>query len=139
MKYLFIPVIAASMASFASARAETSVPDLSKYQCYKVDMVGLHISQEDSFAGRGFPHVFAQPSTRSKRLGTTAEIVTVAWPLIRENGFVQILWSQKAAWVAEATLIPLRNADGSVGGCKLTWKQPGRIQMELDPGTAVRY
>ncbi|MBB4200192.1 hypothetical protein CCR94_02190 [Rhodoblastus sphagnicola] len=133
---LFLPVLTTSI----SANAQTALPDLSKYQCYKIDMVGLHISEEDAFYGRGFPHVFAQPSTASKKKGTAIGIVYVKWPLVTVNGFVKILrGTNQDGWVAETTVVPLRKADGSVGGCTLSWREPGRIQFHLEPGTAVRY
>ena len=54
MKFRLSIICMIAAASFG-AHAETANPDLSHYQCYKVDTVGLHITQEDAFAGRGFP------------------------------------------------------------------------------------
>lgn len=133
-------LICAFLSSGHATWAQNSYPDLSKYQCLKVNESALHITQEDAFVGKGFPHVFAEPTSASRALGTTSEIVTVAWPLIKTNGFVQVLWgSNRVGWVAATTLIPLRKKDGSIGGCTLRWREPGRIEMSLDPGVAVQY
>ncbi|MCW2318888.1 hypothetical protein M2322_004457 [Rhodoblastus acidophilus] len=140
MKRMSFAIILSVLTMSISAHAQTALPDLSKYQCYKVDIANLHISEEDAFYGRGFPNVFAQPSTASKKMGKAIGIVYVRWPLVKANGFVKILRGiNQDGWVAETTVIPLRKADGSVGGCTLSWREPGRIQFHLEPGTAVRY
>ena len=140
MNKLFFFAAITALTGSIGAHAQNVLPDLSKYQCYKIDTAGLHISEEDAFFGRGFPNVFGQPSTTSRKLGTAIGVVYVAWPLVKANGFVKILRGvNKDGWVAETTIIPLRKADGSIGGCTLSWREPGRIQFHLEPGTALRY
>lgn len=122
------------------AHAQSPSSDMSGYQCYKVNEKGLHITAADAFAGRGFPLVFSEPSTSSKRIGITSEIEYVIWPLKRNNGFVEILRPNgQIGWVAETTLIPLRKSDGTIGGCSLRRQPDGLITFKLDPGVAVRF
>jgi hypothetical protein len=113
---------------------------LAGFQCYKIDEKGLHITPKDDFEGRGFPRVFAAPTSSSKQIGATSEIVYVAWPLVKQNGFLQILrLNGQLGWVAETTLIPMHKADGTIGGCTLSRQPNGLITFKLDPGVVVRY
>ena len=49
------------------------------------------MTPEDAWEGKGFPPVFKGPSEDSGKLGEASGVVYVAWPLQKENGFVQIL------------------------------------------------
>ena len=121
----------------ASAHAETN--QVVGYQCLKLDTRALGISSEDAWAGRGFPSVFSGPSPTSAKIGTQIGLVYAKWPLIRSNGFIQILRANgQIGWLRDEELLPLRKADGSVGGCRLAWNADHRvIRSQLDPGVSV--
>lgn len=111
---------------------------LKGFQCYALDTQRLHLSPDDVFKGKGLPPVFDAPIVGAKKVGVESEIIYVAWPLRTENGFTQILRANgQLAWIADNAIRPLRKADGTQGGCKLSQAQNGRITFALDPGVAV--
>ena len=139
MKRVFIATVLSVCAS-VTIHAETPNRDLTGFQCFKLDEKALHITPDDAFAGRGLPRVFAEPSSSSKEIGSTGGIEYVAWPLKKQNGFMQILRvNGQLGWVIENAFIPLRKADGTIGGCTLQREPNGLILHKLDPGVAVRF
>ena len=118
------------------AHAERLPPGspLSGFQCYSIDEKVLKLTPEEAWEGKGFPPVFKGPSEDSGKLGIASGLVYVAWPLRKENGFVQILrFDGEIAWISEAVIRPLYRDPGSKGGCTLSW-HGNRIQFALDPG-----
>lgn len=107
---------------------------LSGYQCYHIDAAALKLTPKDAWEGKGFPSVFIGPSEESEKRGEASGLVYVAWPLRKDNGFVQILRGNgEIAWISEAAIRPLYRDPGSKGGCTLSW-HGNRIQFSLDPG-----
>ncbi len=130
----------AILASSIMVYAQTVGPELTGFQCFKLDEKALHITPEDAFAGRGLPKVFAEPSSASKVIGSTGGIEYVAWPLEKQNGFLQIMRANgQLGWVTEKGFIPMRKADGTIGGCSLQRQSNGLITFKLDPGVAIRH
>ena len=118
------------------AHAERLQPGspLSGYQCYDIDADALKLTPEDAWEGKGFPPVFKGPSEDSGKLGAAGGVVYVAWPLRKDNGFVQILRGNgEIAWISEAVIRPLYRDPGSKGGCTLSWHD-SLVQFALDPG-----
>ena len=63
---------------------------LSGYQCYHLDAEALEVDAGGRCGiGKGFPPVFKGPSEDSGKLGVASGVVYVAWPLQKQNGFVQ--------------------------------------------------
>jgi hypothetical protein len=117
----------------AGERLQPGSP-LSEYQCYHIDAATLKLTPEDAWEGKGFPSVFTGPSEDSEKRGEASGLVYVAWPLRKDNGFVQILRGNgEIAWISEAVIRPLYRDPGSKGGCTLSW-HGNRIQFALDPG-----
>ena len=61
------------------------------YQCYAVNEQTLHLTQDDYFSGPKFPVILDKPEDGSKSVGRVPGILYVKWPLVGENGFVQVL------------------------------------------------
>ena len=60
------------------------------------------MTPEDAWDGKGFPPVFKGPSEDSGKLGVASGVVYVAWPLQKQNGFVQILrFGGDVGWISE--------------------------------------
>ena len=107
---------------------------LSGYQCYNIDAEALKLTPEDAWDGKGFPPVFKGPSEESGKLGIASGLVYVAWPLQKQNGFVQILrLGGDIGWISGSVIRPLYREPGSKGGCTLSWNG-NLIQFHLDPG-----
>ena len=126
-----------ALAFFGScAHAERLQPGspLSGYQCYDIDAEALKLTPEDAWEGKGFPPVFKGPSEDSGKLGVAPGPVFVAWPLQKQNGFVQILrMNGDIGWISGSVIRPLYRDPGSKGGCTLLWA--GKlVQFALDPG-----
>lgn len=118
------------------AHAEQLQPGspLTGFQCYGIDEKVLKLTPEEAFEGKGFPPVFNGPSEDSGKVGIASGLVYVAWPLRKDNGFLQILRGNgETAWISEAVMRPLYRDPGSKGGCTLKW-HGNRIQAYLDPG-----
>jgi hypothetical protein len=118
------------------AHAEQLQPGspLTGFQCYSIDEKVLKLTPEEAFEGKGFPPVFNGPSEDSGKVGIASGLVYVAWPLRKDNGFLQILRGNgETAWISEAVMRPLYRDPGSKGGCTLKW-HGNRIQAYLDPG-----
>jgi hypothetical protein len=61
-------------------------------------------------------------------------VVYVAWPLQKQNGFVQILrFGGDIGWISGSMIRPLYREPGSKGGCTLSWRGD-LVQYALDPG-----
>jgi hypothetical protein len=129
-------VIVATLYSSTNAIAGPPVSnaELSRYQCYNIDVKKLGLTREDAWSGRGFPPIFEEATADSKKLGNLTGLVYVAWPLDIENGFARIIRANgQPAWIARDVIRPLYKDPGSPGGCKLSWDR-NRIQFALDPG-----
>jgi hypothetical protein len=132
-----VVALALALAVISScAHAERLQPGspLSGYQCYHIDAEALKLTPEDAWEGKGFPSVFKGPSEESGKLGVAAGVVFVAWPLQKENGFVQILRiGGDIGWISGSVIRPLYRDPGSKGGCILSWRG-NLVQYALDPG-----
>jgi hypothetical protein len=120
----------------SGAHAERLQPGspLSGFQCYSINEKVLKLTPEAAWEGKGFPPVFKGPSEDSGKVGIASGLVYVAWPLRKENGFVQILRLEgQIAWISESVIRPLYRDSGSKGGCTLSW-QGNLVQFALDPG-----
>jgi hypothetical protein len=119
-----------------SAHAEQLQPGspLTGYECYSIDERVLKLTPEMAWEGKGFPPVFKGPSVESGKVGNASGLVYVAWPLRKDNGFVQIVRLEgQIAWISESVIRPLYRDPGSKGGCTLKW-HGNLIQFYLDPG-----
>ncbi len=138
-----IVISTVTLSLFASnALAERLTPGapLSGFQCYHTDPQKLHLTKEDVWAGRGSPPVFDAPSSDARKLGVDPAIVYVAWPLRRENGFVEVLRiNGQLAWISEDVIRPLYREPWSRGGCTLSWSNDGTIRTHLDPGAKAWF
>jgi hypothetical protein len=118
------------------AHAERLQPGspLSGYECYNIDAEALKLTPEDAWEAKGFPPVFKGPSADSGKLGVAGGLVFVAWPLQKQNGFVQILrFNGEIGWISGSVIRPLYRDPGSKGGCTLSWRG-NLVQFALDPG-----
>ena len=64
---------------------------VSGYQCYNIDAESVEVDAGGAWDGKGFPPVFKGPSEESGKFGVASGLVYVAWPLQKQNGFVQML------------------------------------------------
>jgi hypothetical protein len=130
-------VLALALAAVSDcAHAERLQPGspLSGYQCYHIDAGALNLTRENAWDGKGFPPVFRGPSEDSGKLGVASGVVYVAWPLQKQNGFVQILrFGGDVGWISGSVIRPLYREPGSKGGCTLSWRGD-LVQYALDPG-----
>ena len=144
MKWL--SVLSASMFCAASYSSAAEWPPentpLVGFQCYTVNEQTLHLTDDDYFSGQKFPVILEKPEEGSKSVGRVPGIFYVKWPLVGENGFVQVLhyipgpgWI--LGWIPERDIRPLRKADGSPGGCKI-WRGKNGLMFALDPGVSIR-
>jgi len=139
MKWKELRALGGIVIMIGNAGTASANVSLSGFQCYTLDRERLHISEEDYFHGRGLPPVFASPEPGARKVGVEAGIVYVAWPLIKKNGYTEILRANsELAWIQSDAVRPLRRADGSVGGCTLSKGNGGRIIFTLEPGVGVR-
>jgi hypothetical protein len=128
--------LALALAVTGGAHAERLQPGspLSGYQCYNIDAAALKLTPEDAWEGKGFPPVFKGPSEDSGKLGVASGPVFVAWPLQKQNGFVQMLrFNGDIGWISGSVIRPLYRDPGSKGGCTLSWRG-NLVQFALDPG-----
>jgi hypothetical protein len=131
---LMLAVAVAFIGSGAHAERLQPGSPLSEYQCYDIDAKVLKLTPEDAWEGKGFPPVFKGPSEDSGELGAAGGVVYVAWPLQKQNGFVQILRAGgDIGWISGSVIRPLYRDPGSKGGCSLSW-HGNLIQFALDPG-----
>ena len=83
----------------------------------------LKLTPEDAWNGKGFPPVFKGPSEDSGKLGVASGVVYVAWPLQKQNGFVQILrFGGDSDGFRRSVIRPFYREPGSKGGCTLSWR-----------------
>jgi hypothetical protein len=131
---LMLAVAVAFIGSGVHAERLQPGSPLSGYQCYDIDAEVLKLTPEDAWEGKGFPPVFKGPSEDSGKLGAAGGVVYVAWPLQKQNGFVQILRAGgDIGWISGSVIRPLYRDPGSQGGCSLSW-HGNLIQFALDPG-----
>src|SRR3984957_17468658 len=110
-------VLALALAAVSDcAHAERLQPGspLSGYECYHIYAEALKLTQEDAWDGKGFPPVFRGPSENSGKLGVASGVVYVAWPLQKQNGFVQIpMFAGVGGWMSGAMIRLLYRVPGS--------------------------
>jgi hypothetical protein len=121
-----IGVITIGVADIRAAEADKAIHG---YNCMSVDYKALNATEEEIWNGTASPPVFAGPTEGSKKLGVSAGIVYVAWPLEKLNGFVRVLRPNgDKAWISEIALKPYRNASASAITCTLDRDERGLIR-----------
>jgi hypothetical protein len=129
-----IALLASAICNSAHAQRIGPSSSLAGYQCHHIDAEALKLTPEEAWSGKGFPPVFRKPSAASAQLGVASGVVYVAWPLLKENGFLKILrMDGELGWISQDVVRPLYRDPGSKGGCTLSWRGD-RIQFHLDPG-----
>ena len=100
----WVSVLSASMFCAASHSSAEEWPPkntpLVGFQCYTVNEQTLHLTNDDYFSGQKFPVILEKPEEGSKSVGRVPGIFYVKWPLVGENGFVQVLhYIPDESWV----------------------------------------
>lgn len=75
------------------------------------------------------PPVYKEPKKGAERLGYQGNIVIVAWPLVKEQGFIRILWGQRGieGWIEENLVVPYHSVAKPTATCTPTVMSDGSV------------
>jgi hypothetical protein len=124
--------------AFGDAHAHPAGERISGFQCVGINILGLHLSQDDLRTGVGFPWILDAPKDDAKGVARVSGIIYVAWPPVIENGFLKAMsYGGKIGWLEQNAVRPLRRADGTTGGCTLWRGANGWVMFDPDPGVGI--
>ena len=126
--------------TFSEAHAMPQGEVLPGFQCVGLNAKTLNLSPKDIYTGAKNPWILNAPSEGAKPVAKVPNIAYMAWPPVVENGFLKAMsLGGQIGWLEEKAVRPLRRADGTTGGCRLSRLPNGRITFYLDPGVGVAY